>query len=493
MEQNTFEIGIQETDGDIQQKKKIAKKWCVEAKKVWQIAGPAILNAISLFSLEFVTAAFAGRLGDLELAAVSEVHNVIAGFVYGVMLGMASALATLCGQAVGAGQFNMLGVYLQRSWIITGFTSLLLTPMFVFTSPILKLLRQDKDISHLAGKYAIWIIPQMFAYALNFPMQKFLQSQSKVWFMAITSMGGLAVHVLLNWVLVVKAGWGLFGAAIAGNVSWWLLDIAQFVYIISGYFPEAWTGFSCLAFKSLTNFLKLSLASAIMVCLEFWYFTAVILMVGGFKNATTSVDAISICIGLQLWTLTVAYGFTSSTSVRVSNELGAGNPKAAKFSISVNVLISAVIGLVFSATILATKKEFPRLFTNEQHVIRETSKLGYILAAIMFLNGIQPVLLGVAVGAGWQLQVALISIGCYYGFGLPMGALLGYKFKFGVEGILSAMLAGSLLQTLFQFVIIARTSWHKQALQAEERVRTWGGEVENQSSPTIGKSCSMDS
>ncbi|KAL3356520.1 hypothetical protein AABB24_017266 [Solanum stoloniferum] len=231
---------------------------------------------------------------------------------------MASALATLCGQAVGAGQFNMLGVYLQRSWIITGVTSLLLTPVFVFTSPILKLLRQDKDISHLAGKYAIWIIPQMFAYALNFPMQKFLQSQSKVWFMAIISMGGLAIHVLLNWILVVKGRHGLFGAAIAGNISWWLLDIAQLIYIISGYFPEAWTGFSCLAFKSLTKFIKLSLASAVMVCLELWYFTAVILMVGGLKNATVAVDAITICLGLQLWTLTVAFGFTASTRLAVS-------------------------------------------------------------------------------------------------------------------------------------------------------------------------------
>ncbi|XP_060192443.1 protein DETOXIFICATION 33-like isoform X2 [Lycium barbarum] len=126
----------------------------------------------------------------------------------------------------------------------------------------------------------------MFAYALNFPMQKFLQSQSKVWFMAIISMRGLAIHVLLNWILVLKAGHGIFSAAIAGNISWWLLNIAQFVYIISGYFPEAWTGFSCLAFKSLTNFVKLSLASAIMVCL-----------------------------GLQLWTLTVAFGFTSSTRI----------------------------------------------------------------------------------------------------------------------------------------------------------------------------------
>lgn len=77
-----------------------------------------------------------------------------------------------------------------------------------------------------------------------------------------------------------------------------------------------------------------------------------------------------------------------------------------------------------------------------------------------------------AVGAGWQLQVALISIGCYYGFGLPLGALLGYKFKFGVEGILSAMLAGSLLQTLFQFLIIMRTSWQKQVILTSQFVST---------------------
>lgn len=55
------------------------------------------------------------------------------------------------------------------------------------------------------------------------------------------------------------------GAAIAGNISWWLINIAQIVYIVSGYFPESWTGFSSLAFKSLAGFVKLSLVSAIML------------------------------------------------------------------------------------------------------------------------------------------------------------------------------------------------------------------------------------
>jgi Na+-driven multidrug efflux pump len=40
---------------------------------------------------------------------------------------------------------------------------------------------------------------------------------------------------------------------------------------------------------------------------------------------------------------------------------------------------------------------------------------------------------GVAIGGGWQALVAYINIGCYYVFGLPLGYLLGYRAKLGVE------------------------------------------------------------
>ncbi|KAF9607946.1 hypothetical protein IFM89_003866 [Coptis chinensis] len=58
-------------------------------------------------------------------------------------------------------------------------------------------------------------------------------------------------------------------------------------------------------------------------------------------------------------------------------------------------------------------------------VVRETSKLRYVLAATIFLNIIQPVLHGFAIGAGWQFQVAFINDVCYYVIGLPIAALLG--------------------------------------------------------------------
>lgn len=442
---------------------------------MWTVAGPAILVSVSQFSIGFVTVASAGHLGQLELAAVTITTNVIEGFVFGIMLGMGSALETLCGQAVGAGQQNMLGIYLQRSWIITGVTALCLTPFYLLASPILKLLRQDKDISELAGKYCRMVIPQFFAYAMNFPVQKFLQSQSKVWVMTIISVVGLGIHVLLNWALVTKLHFGLLGAAMAGNISWWFQVIAMVIYVVSGFFPESWTGLSLLAFKSLRSFLKLSLASAVMLCLELWYFTAIILMVGYLKNPTLAVDAISICMNLQLWTSMVTLGFNAAVSVRVSNELGAGRPKAAKFSIVVAVLTSLAVGITFTAIILGGKHDFPKLFTDKPVVIKATSKLGYFLAATIFLNSILPVLHGVAVGVGWQAYVGLINIACYYIFGIPTGALLGFKFKLGVKGIWSGMLVGTVLQTTILLILMLRATWRKEVVQAEERLRSWGG------------------
>ncbi|XP_072950922.1 protein DETOXIFICATION 33-like [Typha angustifolia] len=457
-----------------------AKSWD-EFKKMWKIAGPVILTAVLQFTLGFVTMAFVGHLGKVELAAVSIAHGVVEGFGYAILLGMGSALETLCGQAVGAGQFEMLGIYVQRSWIICLATALILTPVYMFTSPLLQLLHQSKEISEVAGRYTRWVIPQLFAYAFNFPIQKFYQSQSKVWVMTAIAGVVLGIHVLLNWIFITKLGYGMLGAAMVGNISWWLINLGQFVYLVSGFFPESWRGFSLLAFKKLFAFVKLSLASALMLCLELWYYTAVIILVGCLKNPEIQIGAISICMNYHLWTLMVTLGFNAAVSVRVSNELGANHPKAAKFSVIIAVTMSGVIGLIFMVIVFAERKQLPKFFTDVPELVKETSKFGYLLGATIFLNSIQPVLSGVAIGAGWQSLVAFINTGCYYLIGLPMGAIFGFKLKLNALGIWVGMLIGTVLQTAVLLVITFRTRWQKESMLAEERIKVWGGVVALQS------------
>ncbi|KAL4574160.1 hypothetical protein LXL04_020985 [Taraxacum kok-saghyz] len=74
----------------------------------------------------------------------------------------------------------------SESWLVF-INDLKSNILYIFATPLLLLIGQTEDISHAAGKMAIWMIPQLFAYAFNFPIAKFLQSQSKIMVMAYIS------------------------------------------------------------------------------------------------------------------------------------------------------------------------------------------------------------------------------------------------------------------------------------------------------------------
>jgi MATE family multidrug resistance protein len=77
---------------------------------------------------------------------------------------------------------------------------------------------------------------------------------------------------------------------------------------------------------------------------------------------------------------------------------------------------------------------------------------------------------GVAIGCGWQAVVAYVNLATYYGIGLPIGIVLGFKADMGVDGIWWGLIIGVALQTLVLIVLTARTNWNKEVQTASERV-----------------------
>ncbi|CAA2996030.1 DETOXIFICATION 27-like [Olea europaea subsp. europaea] len=281
----------------------------IESKKLWFIVGPAIFCRISIYSMNVITQAFAGHLGETELAAISIVNNVITGFTFGLLLGMASALETLCGQAFGAKRYHMLGVYMQRSWIVLFLCCILLLPFYIFASPILKLLGQPQNVAELSGYVALWMIPIHFSFAFQFPLQRFLQCQLKNSVIAWVSLFALIVHLVVSWLFVYGLSLGVVGTAVTLNISWWVLVVGMLLYVVCGGCPLTWTGFSIEAFSGLFEFLKLSVSSGIMLCLENWYYRILILMTGNMKNAEIAVDALSICMAINGWEMMIPLAF----------------------------------------------------------------------------------------------------------------------------------------------------------------------------------------
>ncbi|KAJ7965764.1 Protein DETOXIFICATION [Quillaja saponaria] len=455
-----------------QQNRDLTTRVWIESKNLWVIVGPSIFSRVAIYTMNVITQAFSGHLGDVELAAISIANTVIVGFNFGLLLGMASALETLCGQAFGAKRYHMMGIYMQRSWIVLSLCCFLLLPFYVFATPLLKLLGQTDEVAEVSGVVAVWLIPLHFSFAFQFPLQRFLQSQLKASVIAWVSLLGLLINVLTSWLFVYVLDYGVVGAAVSLDISWWVLVFGLYGYTVCGCCPLTWTGFSMEAISGLWEFLKLSAASGVMLCLENWYYRILILMTGHLKNATIAVDALSICMSINGWELMIPLAFFAGAGVRVANELGAGNGKAAKFATIVSVAQSTVIGLIFCVLIMVLGNKVAYIFSTSSDVLQAIDKMAVLLGITILLNSVQPVLSGVAVGSGWQASVAYLNLGCYYIIGLPLGFLMGWVFKFGVMGVWGGMLlGGTSIQTVILAIITARFDWEKEAEKASTRMR----------------------
>ncbi|KAM3195045.1 hypothetical protein ACQJBY_071237 [Aegilops geniculata] len=445
-----------------------------ESKRVWGIGMPIAIAGLSIYAVGSVTTIFVGHLGNLPLAAASIGLSVFATFSLGFFLGMGSALETLCGQAFGAGQVSMLGVYLQRSWIILAVAALLMVPFYVFAEPILLAIGQDPAVAREAARFALYILPGALSFAVNFPTAKFLQSQSKVIVPVWICVGILCFNVALSYLLVTVLGWGSPGAAVAYNLSLWAIALGQSAYII-GWCKDGWRGWSMAAFNDMWAFVRLSLESAVMICLEIWYLSTITVLTGNLQDAQIAVDSLGVCMNINGWENMIFIGINAAISVRVSNELGAGRPRAAMHAVIVIIAESLLIGLLCMALVLIFRDNFAIIYTTDLELQHAVSKIAGLLGLTMVLNSVQPVVSGVAVGGGWQGLVAYINLGCYYVLGLPLGYLLGYKFNYGVGGIWAGMLCGIALQTLILLFIVWKTDWNAEAALASSRVQKWGG------------------
>ncbi|ONK75614.1 uncharacterized protein A4U43_C03F18740 [Asparagus officinalis] len=388
--------------------------------------------------MNVITQAFAGHLGDLELASMSIANTVVVGFNFGLMLGMASALETLCGQAFGAKKYHMLGVYMQRSWIVLFLCATLLLPMYFFATPILELLGQPSDLAAQAGMVSMYFIPLHFSFVFLFPIQRFLQCQLKNSIIALMAGIALVVHLFVSWLFVYHFKFGLIGTALTLDFSWWVAVFLLYGYVALGGCPDSWNGFSMEAFAGLWDFLKLSAASGVMLCLENWYYRILLLLTGNLKNAKIAVDALSVCMGINGWEMMIPLAFFAGTGVRVANELGAGNGKGARFATIVSVVTSTIIGLFFCIVVMVLRDKVALIFTSSSDVLEAVDRLSVLLAATILLNSVQPILSGVAVGSGWQAMVAYINIGTYYLIGIPVGILMGWIFNLGVLALIAS-------------------------------------------------------
>ncbi|XP_045813455.1 protein DETOXIFICATION 14-like [Trifolium pratense] len=442
-----------------------------EVKDVGFLALPMISVTLSQYFLQIISMMMVGHLGKLALSSTAIAISLCAVSGFSPLFGMSCALESLCGQAYGAKQYKKFGVQIYTAIISLIIAGVPLSLLWLNLGKILSLLGQDPLISQEAGKFAMCMIPALFAYATLQALVRYFLMQSLILPLVISSSVTLCFHVAFSWLLVFKSGLGCLGAAFSIGTSYWLNVVILGLYMkFSADCEKTRVPISMESFLGIGEFFRYAIPSAGMICLEWWSFELLVFLSGLLPNPQLETSVLSICLSIISTIYTIPEATGSAASARVSNALGAGYPQAARLSVYAAMTLAVSEAILVSSTIFSSRRVLGYLFSNEQDVVDYVTDMVPLISVSVIMDTLHGTLSGIARGCGWQKLGAYVNLGAYYVFGIPIAVILGFWFELRGKGLWIGIAVGAFCQALLLSLITSFTNWEKQAIKARERI-----------------------
>lgn len=190
--------------------------WRIELRFLTSNSIFLVLASLLYYSIAITSIVLAGRLGSLELGAVS-LANVTAN-VTGIVIfqGLATTLDTLCAQAYGSGNLSLVGLNVQRMTFLLWCITIPVAILWLNATTLLKYVIPDEEVASLAGQYLKVLIFGAPGVALFESVKRYLQVQGHFAAILVVLAITATSNFLLTWFLVTVSGISTCGAPSAG-------------------------------------------------------------------------------------------------------------------------------------------------------------------------------------------------------------------------------------------------------------------------------------
>ncbi|MED6136461.1 Protein DETOXIFICATION 12 [Stylosanthes scabra] len=212
--------------------------------------------------------------------------------------------------------------------------------------------------------------------------------------------------------------------------SLWLNVIILGLYMrYSSACAKTRTPLSMDILQGTREFFRFAVPSAVMICLEWWSFELIILLSGLLPNPELETSVLSVCLNTIATVYCIPYGIGAAASTRISNELGAGNPEAARIVVIAGMCLAMMEASVVSATLFFCRNIFGYVFSSEKEVVDYLTVMAPLVCLSVIFDSMHGFLSGVARGCGWQHLGVYVNLGAFYLCGIPAAATLAFWVK----------------------------------------------------------------
>jgi len=405
-----------------------------ETKALLRVAGPLIVNNLSVAGMQFTDAVMAGRLGAESLAAVAVGGSVwFLGFAF--VLGVLMAISPIAARHHGAGDEALIGRY-TRQGVYLGVV--LAVPIILFAwlaaAPALAKIGIDAAFRDTTVGYVKMITlgaPGMFVFlALRFTTEGIGVTKPIMY----TSIFALFCNVFLNWVFMFgKLGapeMGAVGCGLASGITMWIIAIVLAGHMLRSETYEALDLFSRLS-PMRPNVLKeiiwLGVPIAITITAEAGLFNAVSILMGTLGPEITAAHQIAINFASTMFMVPLA--LNSAITVRVGYALGRGDLPYARFAGGFGIFMCALFMSCSATFMLLFRDAVVAIYTQDVTVKGIAISLLLMAAIFQVFDGIQIGTAGALRGYKDTRVPMAINIFAYWVLAFPLAYLAAVTYK----------------------------------------------------------------
>lgn len=411
------------------------------------LAGPLIVNNLSIAGMQFADAVMAGQLGAPTLAAVA-VGGSLWFFAFTMCMGILMSISPIAARHFGAGRKDLIGRYTRQGiYLGVAFAIPVILAAQFLVEPLLVLIPIDKEFSQMTIGYVqaiTWGAPGMFVFlALRFTTEGIGVTKPIMY----VSIFALVCNVFLNWVLIFgnlgAPALGAVGCGLASAITMWIIALIMLLYMLANPVYKVLGIFSRLAPPRPEVFREmfvLGLPIAVTITAEAGLFNAVSVLMGTLGAAITAAHQIAINFAATMFMVPLA--LSSAITIRVGHELGAGQPKRARYAGVFGIFVCATFMAISAIVLLVFRDAVVGLYTNDEVV--KNIAISLLLMAAIFQVGD-----GVQIGAAGALRgfkdtripmaVATFS---FWVIGFPLAYLAAVTFKLPPNYIWGGFVSG---------------------------------------------------
>jgi MATE family multidrug resistance protein len=442
-----------------------------EACSIWSMAWKVSLTTFCRVSLSTISTAFLGHLGSQELAACA-LAGIWTGGVQMLIMGFAVSLCTLCGQAYGAKNYELVGIWLQLGLISLTIFSIPVMISYFYVDHILSFITSDKEVLRLARIYAAWSSPTVLPQGIYCALRQYLQAQEIVNPATIVSVLSVGVCFISNYILIYGIGpfdgLGFIGSPIAQVVASIFQPVALVAYACwyKGYHKKTWYGFTwaCIEPERIKRFVSLSLGMTLNFALDEWVYNAVTAVAGSLGAMNLAANSVL----FNLWSLIfgVFWGFGLPTQVRAANFLGANAPECAQRTTKVGFVLGGISAGISALFVYICRTSLISFYTPDPFVGAIIEDTLPIFCFAVFLSGLHVILAAVVEAMGLASTLVFITASGSWLINLPTSYLLGIVLQEGLHGLWWGSVTGEGTKFILMTIALIRIDWKQMARKA---------------------------